>query len=114
MGLGKFAVLFPERATGQEFADSFRLEVQSRLGGVQFEKSYYPGDQEEMVSAVRLIFANAGINPDAKLKDEDMEWPPLEDWQLQALPDAIFIPDTLEDTLPILEMVRKVKRKKKH
>lgn len=77
LGLRRFAVLYPEKSSGREFATIFRDTCRSMGIEIVGEYAYYQGDQDSMRSAV----AEASVSA----------------------PEAVFIPDSLEGAFGVLE-----------
>jgi len=80
LNLRSFAALYPAHAMGSEFVDAFRREVEKRGGVVIAEGSYDETDPESMIAAVDALSVTS--------------------------PEAIFLPDRISTSVPILEKIQ--------
>ena len=79
LGIKTFAILYPNSQAGFEFANLFRERVGSRAELI-FQESYQPGDK----AAIEEKLERLALNP----------------------PEAIFIPDALENAFQLLSKLR--------
>lgn len=97
LGLRTFAILYPERSSGNDFARDFREFVAVDGGELLFEASYYPGDEEEMAAAARALIAGGVVS--SKTAGTTYR-------NFAKTPQALFIADSLEAASPILEEIQ--------
>lgn len=78
-GLSRFAVAYPGNAGGQEFADVFQNQAAALGAEITGSFSYTVGEEASAANAIRALQANP--------------------------PQALFIADTLENALPLLQQI---------